>query len=78
MTANRLTTIWCDGKADIDFGHGVATMDCGRHVQGDSATDARRVARSQGWLVRLPEGRDLCRHHHHQRHATTRWGDGTR
>jgi len=51
MTASRYVDIWCDGK------------DCGKweeNATDHTAAGARRKAKSYGWEVSLPGGRDLC------------------
>lgn len=51
MTASRLVTIWCDAEHALD-------TKCEFWVAHEpTAAEARKVARSQGWVRR--DGRDL-------------------
>ena len=69
VSAARYVTVWCDGVQER--GH-----DCGNEASGNSAKEARGYAKASGWLVGLPNGRDLCLDHLDQRDETTRWGEG--
>lgn len=60
MSAYRLVTLRCDGLLD----HGFRT--CPWELHGDRASDLRREARSKGWLVSEPGGKDFCPRHKHQ------------
>lgn len=52
MTAVRYVALWCDAK------------DCEQETGFEpNASQARRLARLDGWATGLPGGRDLCPWH---------------
>ena len=68
MTASRLVTIFCDGLLDRLMGDGTHAQ-CGEWDEagvGANAAEARRNLKGRGWLLGLPDGRDLCPEHRDQ------------